>query len=137
MKKKVIKMYSDIVDVIAEQSYSRRFKVGCVIIKDDNIISFGYNGTPKNWDNNCEYEQDDKLVTKDDVLHAETNAITKLVKSGISCVGAIMFVTCSPCIHCAKLIYQSGIKAVYYKEDYRDTSGLIFLKRCGIEVVKI
>lgn len=133
----MIKMYSDIIDVIAEQSYSRRYKVGCVIVKDDNIISFGYNGTPKDWDNNCEYEQGNTLVTKDDVLHAETNAITKLIKSGISCVDSVMFVSCSPCIHCAKLIYQSGIKTVYYKEEYRDTSGLKFLKCCDIETVRI
>ena len=133
----MIKMYSDIIDVIAEQSYSRRFKVGCIIVKDDNIISFGYNGTPKDWDNNCEYEQGEILVTKDDVLHAETNAITKLIKAGISCVDSVMFVSCSPCIHCAKLIYQSGIKTVYYKEEYRDTSGLNFLKCCNIETVRI
>ena len=97
----------------------------------------GYNGTPSGWDNVCEEIIDGKLVTKPETLHAETNAIAKLAKSSESGDGASLFVTHAPCMNCAKLIYQSGIKEVYFKYDYRDTSGKDFLKRSGIYVERI
>ena len=93
----------------ASLSYARRRKVGCLIVKNSQIISDGYNGTPKGFDNNCEEEIDGKLVTKSIVLHAESNAISKLAKSNNSSEGATLYVTCSPCFDCSKLIIQSGI----------------------------
>jgi dCMP deaminase len=122
----------------AELSTARRLKVGALVVKDDRIISIGYNGMPKGWDNNCEYEQEDgALKTKPEVLHAETNAIAKLARSTESGLDADLFVTHSPCLDCAKLIYQSGIRRVYYANDYRDDSGINFLKYSGIAVEKI
>ena len=134
----------------AELSYAQRLKVGAVIVKDDTVISYGYNGMPAGWDNNCEMhpkvvdpntyeivEKKDILVTRPEVLHAESNAIAKLAKSNNSGLGADLFVTHSPCIHCAKLIYQSGIRRVYYGEDYRDDAGTRFLKNSGVEVIKM
>ena len=115
--------------VYAELSYCRRRKVGCVIVKDDRIISIGFNGTPPGWPNLCE---DDQNRTLPEVYHAETNAIAKLAKSSESGMGAILFVTCTPCLDCAKLIAQSGIAEVYYSEHYRLRDGLDFLERCGV-----
>ena len=122
----------------AELSTARRLKVGALVVKDDRIISIGYNGMPKGWDNNCEFEQEDGTIkTKPEVLHAETNAIAKLARSTESGLDADLFVTHSPCLDCAKLIYQSGIRRVYYANDYRDDSGINFLKFSGIAVEKI
>jgi len=119
----------------AELSTARRLKVGALIVKDDRIISIGYNGTPSGWDNNCEYEQEDgSLKTKPEVLHAEMNAVSKLAKSSESGNGASIFITHAPCIDCAKMIYQSGIKEVYYSTEYRDSSGIEFLKKCKVKV---
>jgi dCMP deaminase len=119
----------------AELSTARRLKVGALIVKDDRIISIGYNGTPSGWDNNCEYEQEDgSLKTKPEVLHAEMNAVSKLAKSSESGNGATIFITHAPCIDCAKMIYQSGIKEVYYSTEYRDSSGIEFLKKCKVKV---
>jgi dCMP deaminase len=117
--------------IYARLSYCKRRKVGCVIVKDDRIISIGFNGTPPGWSNDCEDENHNTLP---EVYHAETNAIAKLAKSAESGMGAAMFVTTVPCIECAKLIAQSGIHVVYYSEDYRKTDGLDFLRRCGITV---
>lgn len=124
---------------LSELSYARRLKVGAVIVRDDTVISYGYNGMPAGWDNNCEdtvWKSDEsrELKTKPEVLHAESNAIAKLARSTNSGQGAAMFVTHGPCIECAKLIYQSGIQAVYYQQSYRDNSGIEFLKRSGVEV---
>ena len=127
----------------AELSYARRLKVGAVVVKDDTVISYGYNGMPAGWDNNCEFEFTNpqtritELLTRAEVLHAESNAIAKLAKSNNSGVGADLFVTHSPCIHCAKLIYQSGIGRVYYGANYRDDAGIQFLKQSGIEVKQL
>lgn len=127
----------------AELSYARRLKVGAVVVKDDTVISYGYNGMPAGWDNNCEFEFTDpqtritELVTRAEVLHAESNAIAKLAKSNNSGVGANLFVTHAPCIHCAKLIYQSGIARVWFGENYRDDAGIQFLKQSGIEVKQL
>jgi dCMP deaminase len=122
----------------AELSTARRLKVGALIVKDDRIVSIGYNGMPSGWDNNCEYELEDGTIkTKPEVLHAESNAISKLARSSESGLDADLFVTHSPCLDCAKLIYQSGIRRVYYANAYRDDSGIAFLKASGITVEKI
>ena len=122
----------------AELSTARRLKVGALIVKDDRIVSIGYNGMPSGWDNNCELELEDGTIkTKPEVLHAESNAISKLARSSESGLDADIFVTHSPCLDCAKLIYQSGIRRVYYANAYRDDSGIAFLKASGITVEKI
>jgi dCMP deaminase len=122
----------------AELSTARRLKVGALIVKDDRIVSIGYNGMPSGWDNNCEYELEDGTIkTKPEVLHAETNALAKLARSTESGLDADLFVTHSPCLDCAKIIYQSGIKHVYYATDYRDDSGITFLRNSGIQVEQL
>lgn len=142
----------------AKLSYAERRKVGCVIVKDKQLISFGYNGMPHGFENKCEedqvryYENPDhaltleekgyhcndgccsKTVTRREVLHAESNAIMKVAKSTMSCNGAELYTTTCPCFDCAKLIIQAGISKVYYCEDYRDMSGVDLLERAGIEV---
>ena len=142
MKPKFQKLYMDWAQRVAELSHARRLHVGAVIVKDDTVISYGYNGMPAGWSNDCEeeiYQQDGTtgLKTKPEVLHAETNAIAKLARSTESGLGADLFVTHSPCLDCAKIIYQSGIKRVYYANDYRDRAGLDFLQASGIEVQKV
>jgi dCMP deaminase len=122
----------------AQLSHARRLNVGAVIVKDDTVISYGYNGMPAGWDNNCEHIlQDGTLKTNPEVLHAESNAIAKLARSTNSGLGADMFVTHSPCLGCAKLIYQSGIRRVFYAEDYRDDSGIQFLYKSGLTIEKL
>lgn len=124
--------------IFAELSHAQRLKVGAIITKDDRIISIGYNGMPAGWSNVCEdVEEDGSLKTKPEVLHAESNAVAKLARSNESGEGADLFVTHSPCLECAKLIYQSGIKRVYYGRNYRDDSGLKFLIQSKIEVEQI
>lgn len=125
-------LYLDLAQRIAKESYCKRLQVGAVIVKDGNIISFGYNGTPSGLPNVCE----ENNVTLPTVLHAESNAITKACKSPISTEGATMYMTHSCCVECAKLIVQSGIKKVYYLKDYRDLSGIKLLQDCDIEVSK-
>ena len=115
----------------AENSYCQRRKVGALVVKDKMIISDGYNGTPSGFENVCE---DENYVTKSYVLHAEANAITKLARSSNNSDGATLYVTAAPCIECAKLIIQSGIKRVIYAEQYRLTDGIDLLKRANIEV---
>jgi len=168
MKQKFINLYMDWAARAAQLSHARRLNVGAVIVKDDTVISYGYNGMPAGWDNNCEDKVWDKgaggwvspeefdamypyegwheeagrnvrygLKTKPEVLHAESNAIAKLAKSNNSGLGAELFVTHSPCIECAKLIFQSGISKVYYGENYRDDAGIKFLKLSGVEVKQI
>ena len=122
----------------AQLSHARRLNVGAVIVKDDTVISYGYNGMPAGWDNNCEHIlQDGTLKTNPEVLHAESNAIAKLARSTNSGLGADMFVTHGPCLECAKLIFQSGIRRVFYAEDYRDDSGIQFLNKSGVTVEKL
>jgi dCMP deaminase len=133
MKQKFIDAYMDVAERFAQLSSAKRLNVGAIVVKDDRIISIGYNGMPSGWDNVCEHEG----KTKPEVLHAESNAIAKLAKSPESGEGASIFITHSPCIDCAKLIYQSGIAAVYYKNDYRSTQGIEFLNKSNIEVVKV
>jgi len=130
-------------EVYSQLSSAKRLQVGCVVVKDNTIIGIGYNGMPSGWDNDCEdvipnYSDDTtSLKTKPEVLHAETNAIAKLAKSNESGMGATMFITHAPCLDCAKLIYQSGIGSVLYKNSYRDTSGVTFLEQSGIEIKQI
>jgi dCMP deaminase len=163
MKQKFIKAHMKVAEVYSQLSSAERLKVGAVIVKEDTIIGIGYNGTPAGWNNVCEKKEymnldaeelldesqiendwpleDEKnryrLVTKDEVIHAESNAISKVAKSTNSTDGAHMFVTHAPCIHCAKLIYQAGITRVYYKEVYRNDDGLKFLEKCGVKVLNI
>ena len=136
-------------ETFAELSHARRLHVGAIVVKDDRIISIGYNGMPAGWDNNCEDEALDsysgfegaihstRLKTKPEVLHAETNAIAKLAKSNESGLGATMFITHAPCLDCAKLIYQSGIRSVFYRDNYRSTAGVEFLKKSGIDAEQL
>ncbi|MBR4922982.1 MAG: dCMP deaminase family protein [Bacteroidaceae bacterium] len=128
------KRYIRMAQIWAENSYCSRRKVGALIVKDKMIISDGYNGTPAGFENVCE---DENGLTKPYVLHAEANAITKIACSNNSSKGATMYVTTSPCIECAKLIIQAGIKRVIYSEKYRLEDGLDLLRRANIEVVYI
>jgi dCMP deaminase len=147
IKEKYLGAYMKTARIFGNLSSARRKKVGAIIVKDDRIISIGYNGMPSGWDNNCEdeiaptlpYLQGDcpTLKTKPEVLHAESNAIAKLAKSTESGNGASIFITCSPCLDCAKMIYQSGIKEVYYAEEYRISEGLDFLNKCGITLKRV
>ena len=139
MKQKYIDLYMDWATRLTKLSHAKRLQVGAVIVKDDCVISYGYNGMPAGWDNNCEdviQHSDDttSLKTKPEVLHAESNAIAKLAKSSNSGLGADLFVTHSPCIECAKLIHQSGIARVFFGNHYRDDSGINFLEKSGVEV---
>ncbi|MGN0058628.1 MAG: dCMP deaminase family protein [Phocaeicola plebeius] len=124
--------YMRMAGIWAENSYCQRRKVGALIVKEKMIISDGYNGTPSGFENVCEDEQG---VTKPYVLHAEANAITKIARSNNSSEGATLYVTASPCIECAKLIIQAGIKRVVFAEKYRLEDGLQLLKRAHIELV--
>lgn len=143
IKEKYLGAYMKTARVFAELSTAKRKQVGAVVVKDDRIISIGYNGMPSGWDNDCEnyfgldFKGNPTLVTKPEVLHAESNAIAKLAKSTESGDGASMFITCAPCMDCAKMIFQTGIKEVFYAEDYRDDAGISFLNKCGITVKQI
>jgi dCMP deaminase len=152
MKAKLKQAYMKTAETFAELSHARRLHVGAIVVKDDRIISIGYNGMPAGWDNDCEYEVEEfqteygvgsklvktgELKTKPEVLHAETNAIAKLAKSNESGLGATMFITHAPCLDCAKLIYQSGIGSVLYRDAYRDTSGVTFLEKSGIQITQV
>jgi dCMP deaminase len=157
MKQKWINAFMDTAERFAELSSAVRLKVGAVVVKDNRIISIGYNGMPSGWTNDCEtkiycddgdvYEQQYpkdantweryKLVTKDEVIHAEANAILKLARDGESGNGSSLFCTHAPCIHCAKLIHGAGISKVYYRDTYRDSIGLDFLEKCNIEIERV
>lgn len=169
MKDKLKQAYMKTAEIFAELSHARRLHVGAIIVKDDRIISIGYNGMPSGWDNNCEdkvwmdaedaknfrqssidelypyseYNEDAEeeyrygLKTKPEVLHAESNAIAKLARSSESGLGADIFITHAPCMDCAKLIYQSGIKRVYFGSAYRDDAGIKFLKASNVEIEQI
>ncbi len=157
-------IYMQMAYQIAKLSYAERRKVGCIIVKDEQIISFGYNGTPHGFDNECEetltryYDHPagaeiledqgwtlskdgscscHKRVTKKEVLHAESNALMKLAKSTMSSKDAILYTTTSPCFDCAKLIVQSGVKEVFYCEEYIDVSGINLLEKAGIKTHQV
>ena len=141
IKPKFVKYFATIAEETAKLSSAIKLQVGCVIVKDNRILSVGYNGTPSGWDNECEHiikwpNGDIKfLTTKPEVLHAEANALMKLCRSTESSEGATLFVTHTPCIECAKLIYQAGISQVYYINEYNATKGCgqEFLEKAGIE----
>ncbi len=139
VKEKFIDYFSKIAINTSQLSYARRLKVGAIIVKNDCIVSFGYNGTPSGWDNNCEDEVGTpaQLVTKPEVLHAEMNALMKLAKSTLSSEDGTMFCTHAPCLDCAKGIYQAGISSVYYINEYRSNEGINFLKKSGVEICQV
>jgi dCMP deaminase len=149
MKPRLLEAYMQTAKIFADLSHARRLHVGAIVVKDDRIISIGYNGMPAGWDNNCEDETVDsysgfegaihssRLKTKPEVLHAESNAISKLARSSESGDGSVMFVTHAPCIDCAKLIFQSGIRQVFYGEEYRSRAGIEFLEKCRVEVNQV
>jgi dCMP deaminase len=168
MKQKFIDYYMEVAELTSKLSSAIRRQVGAVIVKENRILSYGYNGMPTGWTNDCEYkdymsgdaggwlspeeiyerwpfeeysteyESNRRygLVTKDEVLHAESNAIAKVSGSTESSEGATLFVTTAPCIHCAKMIFQSGIKSVFYRDTYRDAAGIEFLEKGGVNVYK-
>ena len=142
MKPKWIDAFMDTAERFAKLSSAKRLQVGAVVVKDNRIISIGYNGMPSGWTNECEnaiQHSDDtvSLVTKEEVIHAEANSIIKLARDGERGDGASLFCTHAPCIHCAKLIYGAGITNVYYRDSYRDELGIDFLKKCKITVEKV
>lgn len=132
----------DVAERFAKLSSAKRLKVGAIVVKDDRIISIGYNGMPAGWTNECEevveVHEDGGVVTKTkpEVIHAEANAIAKLAKGSESGDGSWMFLTHAPCIDCAKQIYTAGVKKVLYRNSYRDTQGIDFLEKCQVSVVK-
>ncbi len=128
------KRYLKMADIWSQNSYCKRRQVGALLVKDQMIISDGYNGTPSGFENVCEDEND---KTKPYVLHAEANAITKVAKSGNSSEGATLYVTSSPCLECSKLIIQAGIKRVVFTESYRLEDGINLLKRANIEIKQV
>lgn len=165
MKPKHIRAHMRTAANYASLSTARRLQVGAIIVKDDRIISIGYNGMPAGWDNTCEdtvFVAEDKAadydtmvadgytfgvdkdtagwvktVTKPQVLHAEANAIAKVARSSESAEDSVLFVTHSPCIECAKLVYQSGIRQVFWGQQYRDDQGLQFLRQAGVTVAQV
>ena len=175
MKQKYIDYYMDVAERTGKLSHAIRRQVGAVIVKDNRILSYGYNGMPTGWDNECEnkdymsqdaggwlspdeiferwphkewvkketetgekwgYNARYRLVTKDEVLHAEMNSLMKVAQGTESSLGATMFCTTAPCIHCAKMIFQSGIKSVFYRDTYRDSNGIDFLEKSGVSVTQ-
>ena len=135
MKRKFIDAYMDTAVRFSMLSTAKRLQVGSVIVKDNRILSIGYNGMPAGWSNTCEFtNENNDIETKPEVIHAEANAIIKLARDGESGLGSEIFVTHAPCIHCAKMIYGAGISKVYYKYTYRDNFGIDFLRTCGIYV---
>jgi dCMP deaminase len=152
MKEKFVFAYMDVAERFAKLSSAKRLQVGAIVVKDDRIISIGYNGMPSGWTNECEYEEvryeqlyeeemkvikTGNLKTKPEVIHAEANAIAKLAKGTESGNESTMFLTHAPCIDCAKQIYTAGIKKVFYRNSYRDSNGTDFLERCNVEVEKV
>jgi dCMP deaminase len=134
MKQKYIDAHMSVAEVYANLSTAKRLQVGCVVVKDNTIIGIGYNGMPSGWDNVCE---DENNKTRPEVLHAETNTIAKVSRSTNSSEDATLFVTHAPCLDCAKIIHQAGIKEVFYRNTYRSEDGIKFLLRCNINVEKV
>ena len=138
MKKKYIEAHMKAAEVYSQLSSAKRLQVGCVVVKDNTIIGIGYNGMPSGWTNDCEIELGNgETKTKPEVLHAETNAIAKIARSTNSSDGAALFVTHAPCLDCAKIIHQAGINSVYYRNTYRSTEGVEFLRLCDIHVENV
>jgi dCMP deaminase len=142
MKKKWVDAFMDTAERFAQLSSAVRLKVGAVVVKDNRIISIGYNGMPAGWTNECEelvhrIAEEPIQRTKDEVIHAEANAIAKLARDGESGLGSDVFCTHAPCIQCAKIIYGAGVKKLYYRNSYRNNDGLDFLAKCGIQLEKV
>lgn len=147
IKSKFLTAHMKVAEVYSNLSSAKRLKVGAIVVKDNRVISIGYNGTPAGWDNNCEeiitptlpYLQGEgpTLKTKPEVIHAEANAIAKLARSNDSGLDSAMFITHAPCMECAKLIYSAGISHVYYRHTYRNEDGVSFLQQCNILVERI
>jgi dCMP deaminase len=142
VKQKFIDAYMDVAERFAQLSTAKRLQVGAIVVKDDRIISIGYNGMPAGWTNECETEHKFfpkmvELKTKPEVIHAEANAIAKLARSSESGKDSVMFLTHAPCMDCAKQIYTAGIKNVYFRSNYRNTDGLTFLEKCDIIVNQV
>ena len=155
MPNKIDYAHMKVAEAYSELSHARRLKVGAIVTKDDRVISIGYNGTPAGWDNNCEIEVRNEfeyyvdnggekytgatidLLTKDEVIHAEANAIGKLARSSESGEGATMYITHAPCFECSKMIHVAGINKVFYRNQYRNNDGIKFLNQCNIEVEQI
>jgi dCMP deaminase len=147
MKQKWLDAFMDTAERFAQLSSATRLKVGAVVVKDNRIISIGYNGMPAGWSNECEYHVSEynevtkswylteETKTKDEVIHAEANAIAKLARDGESGSGSTMFCTHAPCVQCAKLIYGAGITKMFYRDSYRDDDGVNFLVKTGVEVI--
>lgn len=134
MNEKHKKAFMSVAERFAECSTANRLRVAAICVKDNRIISIGYNGTPCGWDNKCE---DENNVTLPTVIHAEANMLMKLARSTESGLDSEIFITHSPCLECSKLISIIGIKKLYYKNDYRNLDGIEFLKKCNIEIEKI
>ena len=146
MKQKFIDYFMNIAERTAELSTAKRLQVGAIVVKEDRIVSIGYNGMPSGWTNECEYQEvydyklnDEiyQLKTKPEVIHAEANAIAKLAKSTESGDGAVMFLTHAPCMDCAKQIYTAGIRKIFFDSNYRSMDGVVFLNNCNLEVEQI
>lgn len=163
MKNKFVQAHMKVADIYSQLSSAKRLQVGAIVVKDNRVISIGYNGMPAGWDNQCEYKDYDisrtldgnyfpgsaeiypdmddtgryKLTTKPEVIHAEANAIAKLARTHESGLDADMFITHAPCMECAKLIYGAGIKKVFYRHQYRNTDGVDFLNKCNIGVEQV
>lgn len=143
MKKRFVDMYMEIAETVSKQSFAKRLKVGSIVVKDDRVVSIGYNGTPAGWDNTCEevieqHEDGGQVTrTKDEVIHAEANAIAKLARSSESGLDSSMFITHAPCIQCSKLIFGAGIKEVFYRYKYKDENGIEFLKKCNVKIEQV
>lgn len=138
LKEKHLAMYMDFAHRTAQESYAVRKKVGAVLVTTTGIVLPGYNGTPEGFDNCCEFEDEHgNLVTRDDVLHAESNALAKAGREGIRVEGASMFITLSPCVGCANLMIQNRVAHVYYHEAYRCNRGILRLMDAGIQVLQI
>ena len=140
--KKIDSIHMNVAEEYAKLSHANRLKVGAIIVKDDRVISIGYNGTPSGWSNACEdwvqvSEMQYDWKTKPEVIHAEANAIAKLARSNEAGANASMYITHAPCFDCAKLIHIAGINKVFYRNQYRSDDGLNFLQKCNIEVEQI
>lgn len=134
MNPKMIDAHMRVAEIYAQLSSAKRLQVGAIVVKDNRVISIGYNGMPSGWSNVCE---DEEFKTKPEVLHAETNAIAKLARSTESGLDASIFITHAPCLDCAKLIFQSGISNVYFRNQYRNTDGIDFLNKSNVKVTQI
>lgn len=149
MKPRFVDFYMSMARLCATMSRAKRLQVGCVIVKNDNVISHSWNGTPRGWDNECEITLPEEIdpdsrtimpartITKPEVIHAERNALDKLSRATGGGHGATMFVTHLPCIECSKSIYSAGIVEVYYQDEYRSDAGIKFLEKCGVKVIKV